>query len=91
MRYDKMPTAEARAGDSAIFISAIEALLKAGANPRRPPNNSHQIKVTSNVSFYPNTGTILVDGASGALPIRGVQALIEYLHQNGVIALPAQV
>ena len=53
--------------------------LDAGEARRRPTNNDHQIKVTADLNFYPNTGTILRDREPRPLPIRGVDALIEHL------------
>ncbi len=79
MRYHHMPPALARPGDKPAFLEALDKLLTAGADARRPTNNNHQIKVTADLNFYPNTGTILRDSDRRPLPIRGVDALIEHL------------
>ena len=85
MRYHRMPPAEPRPTDKPIFLDALDKLLLAGADARRPPNNNDQIKVTADLSFYPNTGTIYRDGDSKPLPFRGVDALIEYLREIGAL------
>ncbi|MEG8041725.1 hypothetical protein QP164_02595 [Sphingomonas sp. LR59] len=78
MRFEDMPMAAARENDSPSMIRAIERLLMAGAEARRPIGNPHQIKVTPDLSFYPTTGRMLFDGGP-AQPERGVDALIELL------------
>ena len=83
MRFHRMPPAAPRAGDKPIFLEALDKLLLAGADARRPPNNNDQLKLTDNLNFYPRTGTIYRDGDPTPLPIRGVEALIEHLRDIG--------
>ena len=85
MHYQKMSAAEPRPGDNPAFLEALDKLLAAGADPRRPAGNNHQIKVTPSLSFYPGTGVIFRDGDRAPLPIRGVEALIEHLREEGTL------
>ena len=85
MRYHRMPPASPRTDDKPIFLDALDKLLLAGADARRPPNNNDQIKVTATLNFYPSTGTILRDGDRSPLPFRGVDALIEHLREIGAL------
>ena len=84
MKFSKMPLAEARAGDDLAVETAIARLREAGVEPRRPINNAYQLKVTPNISYYPTTGKVVVD-ATPALDIRGVDALIGMLIEQGLI------
>ena len=79
MRYSRMTPATPRPDDTPAFLHALDELMLAGADARRPVGNNHQIKVTPNLSFYPGTGAIFRDGDRGPLPVRGLNALIEYL------------
>lgn len=88
MRFDQMPHAAPRDGDKPAFLEALDKLLAAGANARRPTNNDHQIKVTPDLNYYPNTGTIFYDGERRPLPVRGIGALISHLAR--VRRLPAR-
>ena len=83
MHYQKMSAAEPRPGDNPAFLEALDKLVSAGADPRRPVGNDHQIKVTPSLSFYPGTGVVFRDGDRAPLPIRGVKALIEHLRAEG--------
>jgi hypothetical protein len=79
-----MPPASHQPGDSPKTTEAIDRFILEGIDARRP--NPHQIKVTPDLSFYPDKGTILPDGGC-KLEIRGLDALIEYLRETG--RLPA--
>jgi hypothetical protein len=81
MRFEDMPMAAARKNDGLSMIRAIEQLLIAGIDARRPVGNPHQIKVTPDLSFYPTSGRLVVDGRP-ALPQRGIGALIELLSDH---------
>jgi hypothetical protein len=85
MRYDKMPRAEPRDGDPPVIAQTIATLERAGADPRRPPNNSYQLKVSPDLNYYPAKGTIYRDGAPSPLPDRGLEALIQLLRDEGLI------
>jgi hypothetical protein len=85
MRYDKMPRAEPREGDHPAIAEAIATLERAGADTRRPANNSYQLKVSPDLNYYPAKGTIYRDGAPSPLPDRGLEALIRLLHEEGLI------
>ena len=91
MGYSQMPPASVRPEDNAKFVEALDKLRLAGADARRPPNNHDQIKVATNLSFYPNTGTIFRDGDRKALPERGVDALIELLGELGHLTATSQL
>lgn len=91
MRYEFMPPALPEEGDSPKFAEALDKLMRGGADPRRPPNNHHQIKVSSNISFYPDKGTIYRDGDKKPLPERGVEALLELLGKAGLLTISFQV
>lgn len=86
MRFQNMPPAEPRPGDSPQMAAALDRLMIEGADVRRPAGNPHQIKVTWDVAYYPDKGTILPDRGT-KLPVSGLDALIEYLRQTG--RLPA--
>ena len=91
MRYNKMPSAAARPEDSVKFAEALDKLLLAGADARRPANNNDQLKLASNLNYYPSTGTIFRDGDRKALSERGIDALIELLGQLGHLDDAAQL
>ena len=78
MKYDDMPTAAQREGDSMKMVEAILRLRRIGVDARRPANNPHQIKVRPDLSYYPTTGRIVADGAHSCAQ-RGLNALIELL------------
>lgn len=59
MRYRGMPPAEPRAGDSEKVTEALNRFLLEGVDARRPPGNPHQIKVSEDLSYYPDTGRIV--------------------------------
>jgi hypothetical protein len=80
-----MPHASPRPGDTPIFLEALDKLLLAGADARRPVANNDQIKVTANLSYYPAKGTIYRDGDRRPMPIRGVDALIDHLRETGAL------
>ena len=79
MKYHQLPTAIERADDAPAMAAAIHALTLAGIDVRRPNNTPYQLKVTETISYYPVKGTIFIDGAVGALPQRGLQALLALL------------
>lgn len=85
MHYDKMSRAEPREGDHPAIAQAIATLERAGAEPRRPANNSYQLKVSPDLNYYPAKGTIYRDGAPSPLPDRGLEALIQLLRNEGLI------
>lgn len=91
MRFDHMPPALPEEGDSPKFVEALNKLMIGGAHPRRPPNNHHQIKVSSDISFYPDKGTIYRDGDKKPLAERGVEALLELLGKAGLLTISVQV
>ena len=68
-------------GDSPKMRAALDRLLVEGVEARRPANNN-QIKVTPDLSYYPDKGTILPDRGC-KLQIRGLDALIEHLRETG--------
>jgi hypothetical protein len=61
---------------------AIERLLEAGVDVRRPPDQGYQLKVTPRLSYYPHTGRIVFDGEP-ALEERGIEALLKLLAESG--------
>ena len=79
MKYYQLPIASGRAGDEPAMTDAIRALMLAGIDVRRPDKTPYQLKVTETISYYPAKGTIFIDGATGALPQRGLQALLSLL------------
>ena len=81
-KFDRMPFAVSRPGDSPEMILAIRALEVANVEIRRPKNNPYQLKASPTVSFYPSKGTIYVDGDPAPLSCRGVDALLNYLGQH---------
>lgn len=78
-KFDKMPFAVSRPGDSPEMLLAIRALDDANIEIRRPENNPYQLKASPTVSYYPSKGTIYVDGDPAPLSSRGVEALVNYL------------
>jgi hypothetical protein len=78
MKYVRMKRAEARKGDDPCVIDAIQALLNADVDVRRPPDKGFHLKVTPSLSYYPHTGRIVFDGEP-ALEERGVEALLKLL------------
>ena len=79
MKYYQLPKAIEQADDAPAMADAIRALKLAGIDVRRPNNTPYQLKVTATISYYPVRGTIFIDGAVGALPQRGLQALLALL------------
>ncbi len=79
MKFDKLPTAEPRPGDSAAMREAIEELERQGVDVRRPLGSPYQLKVAADLSYFPDKGTIYQDGARGAMPERGLRSLIKLL------------
>ena len=79
MKYYQLPIAIGRAGDGPAMTDAIHALMLAGIDVRRPDKTPYQLKVTETISYYPAKGTIFIDGTAGALPQRGLQALLTLL------------
>lgn len=84
-KFEKMPYAEFRPGDSPEMLRALSALEEANVDIRRPENNPYQLKVSPTVSFYPSRGTIYVDGEPAPLAGRGLEALLNYLGQQVAI------
>jgi hypothetical protein len=64
------------------MLAALDRLLVEGIEARRPVGNNHQIKVTWDLSYYPDKGSILPDRGC-KLEITGPDALIEYLRETG--------
>ena len=79
MKYHQLPIASGRAGDDPAMTDAIRALMMAGIDVRRPDKTPYQLKVSETISYYPVKGTIFIDGTDGALPQRGLQALLTLL------------
>ena len=79
MKYYQLPIAVGRTGDDPAMADAIRALMLAGIDVRRPDKTPYQLKVSETVSYYPAKGTIFIDGTDGALPQRGLQALLSFL------------
>lgn len=90
MSFRSMPPAAPRPGDSLKMGQALDRFLIEGIDARRPVGNDHQIKVCSDVSYYPDKGTILVDGET-KLPVHGLDALIEFLRETGRLACAAEL
>ncbi|WP_300974465.1 hypothetical protein [Sphingomonas sp. LHG3406-1] len=86
MSFQNMPPAGPRPGDSPQMTAALDRLMVEGADARRPVGNDHQIKVTWDINYYPDKGTILPDRGS-KLAVFGLDALIKYLRETG--RLPA--
>jgi len=87
MSFHNMPHAAPRPGDSPETLRAIDRFTVEGLDARRPAGNDHQIKVTADINYYPDKGTILPDKSS-KLQIRGLDALIDFLRETG--RLPAR-
>lgn len=81
MRFEKMELAAPRQNDPPAMREAIMTLKEQGYDVRRP--NVHQLKVTPDLSYYPNNGKILVDGQS-VRPERGLEALLRLLRDQGL-------
>ena len=82
MKFERMPAAMPRSGDSLAMMKAIEQLRAAGHDVRRPVNSRHQLKVTSDLSYYPGTGTIFRDGDPAPIAERGINVLLATLGQG---------
>ncbi len=91
MNHYLLPKAAPRAGDHPAMIKAIEALLQAGVDVRRPANAESQLKVDETTSYYPGRGTIFVDGDKGALPKRGLDALFAHLGKQHLAELTIEI
>jgi hypothetical protein len=59
-------------GDSEAFEAANDLLQRLRVSYRRVSRD--QLKIGA-INYYPNTGTITVDGESGARGVRGPQGL----------------
>lgn len=79
MKYYQLPIATDRTDDDPAMADAIRALMLAGIDVRRPDRTPYQLKVSETISYYPAKGTIFIDGTAGALPQRGLQALLTLL------------
>lgn len=82
MKFERMPAAMPRSGDSPAMLKAIKQLRAAGHDVRRPANSSHQLKVRSDLSYYPGTGTIFRDGDPAPAAERGMRVLLSTLAQE---------
>ena len=82
MNFYSLPKARARTGDHPRMADAIERLLAAGVDVRRPVNSEHQLKVDERISYYPGKGTIYHDGAPAPRSERGLEALIHLLRRT---------
>jgi hypothetical protein len=67
------------------MAAALDRFILEGIDARRPAGSQHQIKVTPDLSFYPDKGTILPDRGC-KLEIRGIDELIDYLRENGQLS-----
>ena len=85
MSFHTMPLAAPRPGDSPKWRQALDRFLLEGIDARRPHGNDHQIKPCSDVSYYPDKGTILPDRGT-RLPVQGLDALIDFLRESGRLA-----
>lgn len=85
MRFEKLPEAEIRPGDSAAMRAAINVLTTEGADVRRPAGNEFQLKVAPRISYYPTTRTILIDGEMAGRTVEDLPELIVILRSHGVI------
>ena len=65
------------------FTEAEAWLRDRNISSRR--TSKYQLKIGRRVSFYPNKGTIFVDGEEGARPNTGLGALEEVLREHGYI------
>ena len=74
--YPKRKRYPFRTSDSAEMREAIKRLVDLKIYVLRP--TAFQLKTKRGVSFYPSTGTIVVDGL-GRLPEHGLDALIRYI------------
>ena len=63
------------------FTEAEAWLRDRNISSRR--TSKYQLKIGRRVSFYPNKGTIFVDGEEGARPNTGLGALEEVLREHG--------
>ncbi len=84
MKFEKLPEAEPRDGDSAAMLQAIEALKERGFDVRRPRGSAYQLKVAADLSYYPDKGTIFRDGAREAMPQRGLASLVQILAEEDI-------
>ena len=65
------------------FTEAEAWLRDRNISSRR--TSKYQLKIGRRVSFYPNKGTIFVDGEEGARPNTGLGALEEVLREHDYI------
>jgi hypothetical protein len=75
MKFERLPEALPRPGDSTAMLQAIERLRADGHDVRRPAKSNYQLKVASDLSFYPDKGTIFRDGDPAPFPDRGLLAM----------------
>ena len=85
MRFTQMPIAAARDGDTEAMVEAIQKLVQAGVDVRRPANSPYQLKVNAATSYYPARGTIFIDGQATALDQRGLRAIFDYLELPAIL------
>ena len=85
MKYEKMPMAEPRPRDGKTMLETVALLEDAGADVRRPIGNNSQLKLSADISYYPSTGSIVIDGEDSACSERGVAALLSLLRARGEI------
>jgi hypothetical protein len=85
MKFDKMPSADAREKDPKAVLDAIRRLEFAGADVRRPKRNRYQLKLSPDLNYYPTIGRIVRDGED-ALEACGLDAVIELLRREGLIS-----
>ena len=85
MKYEKMPVAEPYLRDGKAMLEAMALLEEAGADVRRPIGNRHQLKLSADLSYYPSTGSIVIDGDDSACSEKGVVALLCLLRARGEI------
>ena len=80
MKFDNMPTAQAKPSDALAMVAAIDRLISEGINVRRPIGSTFQLKLPDGLSYYPTTGKIYRDSAPAAYQQTGLAALLAVLH-----------
>ena len=69
-----------REDDSAKMTETIDWLKKSGWDFFRPTHS--QLKIDGDISFYPDTGTLMLDGYSTRCSESGLGALQELLRER---------
>lgn len=84
MKFHLLPKAEIRPNDTAAMRAAITFLTEQGLDVRRPAKSDFQLKLDETTNFYPNKGTLYVDGAPCPWPETGQAALQKWLCARGI-------